>query len=140
MDHADPDLRAGDEAEAEPEEGRADPDPPREEGGEFDAVAAIARLVAANCGLRAARWMRRRKSATRATSASLLAMPKETRTRPTACPVQAAKRCTLKPSPRMSRQRPARRRPKASSEAPGLQKQPPRSEMFSRRALSSTSQ
>src|SRR5712671_3911926 len=73
-------------------------------------------------------------------SAALFAMPIDARTAPTAVLVHSAKRSGVKSAPRVSRQVAIRlaSSAKAASEAPGLQKQPPRRETLARLARAST--
>src|SRR5437764_1605653 len=75
-------------------------------------------------------------------SSALFARPIDARTAPTAVLLHAAKRSGVKPSPRESKQAAMRgaSRPKAASDAPGLQKHPPRRDTPARRARASTSE
>src|SRR5947209_11158024 len=73
-------------------------------------------------------------------SSPLFANPIEARTAPTAVLEHSAKRSGVKFEPRVARQAAMRvgSSAKADSDAPGLQKQPPRSETFARRTRVST--
>src|SRR5947209_11256397 len=75
-------------------------------------------------------------------SSALLASPIETRTAPTAVSVHSAKRSGVKSLLRFARQAATRiaSSAKAASDAPGLQKQPPRTDTLARRARVSTSE